>query len=146
MKKIFLLLLLSAILTVSVQAQEDNKAEQMNVMMKMLSLKNGLLGKDSVALSNVLADDVSYGHSTGLIQTKAQLIHAVMSGEQMYKTIDPSDMIIRIYDNTAVITMKSKVNLTMQGKQLDLNMNVLLIWIKKQNDWKLVARQSVKNN
>ena len=115
-------------------------------MMKMLGLKTALIKKDSVSLSKLLADDVSYGHSNGWLQTKAQLIRDIMSGVQDYKSIDPSNMNIRIYDNTSVVTMQSKVSLTMQGKPLDLSMNVLFVWIKKNNDWKLAARQSVKNN
>ena len=116
------------------------------VMMKMWDLKTALLKKDSVNLTKLLADDVSYGHSNGLIQSRAQLISDVMSGTQDYKSIEPSDMNIRVYDNSAVVTMKSKIIMTMQGKALDLSMNVLLNWVYKDNDWKLVARQSVKNN
>ena len=115
-------------------------------MMHMLGLKTALIQKDSVSLSKLLSDDVSYGHSNALLQTRAQLIRDVMSGAQDYKSIDPSDMQIRIYDKTAIVTMKSEVSLVMQGKPMSISMNVLLVWIWKDNDWKLVARQSVKNN
>jgi hypothetical protein len=142
-KNIFILLLLLPF-ALNVNAQNDND-QKMQVMMKMLSLKNALLAKDSVSLSGLLADDVTYGHSTGIIQTKAQLIRAVMSGEQDYKSIEPSDMNIRIYDNTGVVTLKLKVNVIYGGKTLDLNMNATLTWVKINGDWKLVARQSVKS-
>jgi hypothetical protein len=116
---------------------------RMEVMMKMLSLKNSLIGKDSVALSGLLADDVTYGHTNGQIQTKTQLIRSVMSGEQDYKTIEPGEMNIKLFDKTAVVTMRSKVSMIYQGKPLDLDMYVTVVWIKTK-DWKLEARQSVK--
>ena len=119
---------------------------QEEVMMKMLSLKNALLSKDSVALSNILADDVTYVHSTGNIQTKAQLIRDVVSGTQDYKSIEASGMNVRMYDNASVVTVKLRVNVTSAGKPRDLNMFVTLTWIKMNGDWKLVARQSVKLN
>ena len=123
------------------------KAQQQGaILMKMLGLKTALLKKDSVSLSNLLADDVSYGHSNGWLQGKADLIRDVVSGVQDYKTIEPSNLNIRVYENTAVVTMQSKSNMIFQGKPLDLSMNVLLVWVKKNNDWKLIARQSVKNN
>jgi hypothetical protein len=118
--------------------------EQMQIMMKMLSLKNSLIAKDSVTLSGLLADDVTYGHTNGMIQTKAQLIRSVMNGEQDYKSIEPSDMVVRIYDETGLVTMNSKVIMTYQNNPLEMNMAVTLVWIKNKNDWKLVARQSVK--
>jgi hypothetical protein len=113
------------------------------IMMKMLALRNALLSKDSVVLNDLLANDVSYGHTNGMIQAKAELIRSVMSGEQDYKNIVPSDMKIRFYDNTAIVTMKSAVSMLYQGNQLDMNMFVTLVWVFK-NKWQLVARQSVK--
>src|SRR4051812_47239181 len=106
---------LIAWLFVSGLAFSQNQAAQTEVMMKMLALKTALLQKDSVELSNLLANDVTYGHTTGLMQTKAQLIRSVVSGEQDYKSIEPTDMNIRIYGNTGVVTMKSKVSMLSKG-------------------------------
>jgi len=113
-------------------------------MMKMQDLKNALLSKDSISLSGLLADDISYGHSSGLIQTKSQLIRDVVSGFQEYKSIEASDLNVRIYDNTGIATLKLKVNLSFGGNPMDLNLIATLTWVKINNEWKLVARQSVK--
>jgi hypothetical protein len=143
MRKYLIILFISSLLTKSSFAQQNNSPQQMEVMMKMLALKNALIEKDSAALNDLLASDVTYGHTNGLIQTKAQLIRSVVSKEQDYKAITPSEMNIRIYDNTGVVTMKSAVNMNYQGQPLDLKMYVTLVWIKK-NKWQLVARQGVK--
>jgi ketosteroid isomerase-like protein len=144
MRKIILVFFTAGLLTFSSQAQQDNSAQKTEVMMKMMNLRNALLSKDSIALSNLLADDVTYGHSTGLIQTKAELIRSVMSGEQDYKTIEPSNINVRIYDNTGVVTINLKVNLNYQSKPLDMNLLATLVWVKIKGEWKLVARQAVK--
>ena len=141
MKK-FLFILLIGLSPIFSFAQ-DNSPKQTEVMMRMLVLRNALINKDSIALDDVLASDVSYGHTSGLIQTKPQLIRSVMSKEQDYQNIIPSDMNIRIYDNTGVVTMKSSVIMNYQGKPLNMDMYITLVWIKK-NKWQLVARQSVK--
>lgn len=143
MRKFIGILLIGFLLPLTAFSQDGGKTE---IMMKMLGLKNALLGKDSVALSRLLSDDVTYGHTNGLIQTKQQLIHDVMTGVQDYKTITPGNMDIRTYGNTAVVVMGSSVNMIFAGKQLDLQMMITLTWIKMNNDWKLVARQSVKIN
>ena len=138
----FLIILLFGLSPVLSFAQE-NSPKQTEVMMRMLALRSALINKDSVSLDDVLASDLSYGHTSGLIQTKGQLIRSVVSKEQDYKNIIPSDMNIRIYDNTAVVTMKSSVVMNYQGNPLNMDMYITLTWIKK-NKWQLVARQSVK--
>ena len=143
MHKNILILLFVLPFVFNAKAQNDSDPK-MQVMMKMLSLKNALISKDSVSLSSLLSDDLTYAHSTGVVQTKAQLIRDVISGTQDYKTIEPSDMNVRIYDNASVVTTKLKVNVVSAGKTLDLNMYVTLTWVKTNGDWKLVARESVK--
>ena len=140
MKLKFIILFLS-IATFSFSQDEKGRME---IMMKMLTLKNALVAKDSVALSKVLADDVTYGHTNAMIQTKAELIRDVVSLVQDYKSIEPSDMKIRLYDNTAIVNMNSKVVMNYQNYPLELSMKITLTWIKKDKDWQLVARQAVK--
>ena len=142
MKKIFSIFLLTLICFVSF-AQDEARME---IMMKMMTLRNALVAKDSVALSKALAEDVTYGHTNALMQTKAELIRDVISLVQDYKSIEPSDMKIRIYDNTAIVNMNSKVVMNYQKQPLELNMKITFIWVKKNNDWQLVARQAVKMN
>ena len=143
MKKLLFFIILGNLYYNNIIAQGPQEEA---IMMHILGLKTALIQKDSVSLSKLLSDDVSYGHSNGLLQTRSQLIRDVVSGVQDYKSIDPSDLQIRIYDKTAIVTMKSDVSLLMQGKPMNISMNVLLVWVWKDNDWKLVARQSVKNN
>ena len=141
MKKIIIIIFLSSLSAISFS---QNESVKMDVMMKMLSLKNALVAKDSVTLSKVLADDVTYGHTNALLQTKAELIRAIVSKEQDYKSIEPSELKVRIYDNSAVVTMNAKVSMLYQQQPLDLNMRATFILVKKNNDWQLVARQAVK--
>ena len=143
MQKNIFILLITLSFAFNIKAQDANDPK-MQVMMKMQDLKNALLSKDSISLSGLLADDISYGHSSGLIQTKSQLIRDVMSGFQEYKSIEASDLNVRIYDNTGIATLKLKVNLSFGGNPMDLNLIATLTWVKINNEWKLVARQSVK--
>lgn len=125
-------------------AQQSKASLQAEVIVKTASLSSALVAKDSVGLSKLLADEVTYGHTNGLIQTKAELVRSVMSGEQDYKSIEPGDMRVRIYENTGVVTMKTKVAMLYNRNPLDLSMFVTLVWIRNGSNWKLVARQSVK--
>lgn len=132
------------VLLVSKVSFSQNDAGKMEIMMKMLTLKNALIAKDSVALSKVLADDVTYGHTNAMIQTKAELIRDVVSLVQDYKSIEPSDMKIRLFDNSAIVNMNAKIVLNYKNEPMELKMKITLVWIKHNNDWVLEARQAVK--
>jgi len=137
-------LLLSFLFCVFVFTVHSQEKERVEIMMKMMGLRSGLLNRDSVSLSVLLADDLTYGHSNGIVQTKKELIHDLITRAQDYKTIDPSEMKIRFFGNTSVVNMDSHVILMYQGSSLDMKMHVVLVWIKQDGLWKLVARQSVK--
>lgn len=122
-------------------AQDNAKME---VMMKMSQLRSGLLSRDSISLSKLLSNDVTYGHTNGMVQTKAELIHDLMTRTQDYKSIEPSGMNIRVYNNTAVVNINVGIKMEYNTKPLDMNMHVVLVWVKKNDNWELVARQSVK--
>lgn len=124
----------------------DDDRPRMEVMLKMQELSTAILGRDSLLLHSLLADDVTYGHSNGWIQSKPQFIRSVMSGEQDYKKIDVRKIDVRVLGNTAVVNLETDVSLIMTGKPMDLDMDILLVWVKTGGDWKLVARQSVKNS
>jgi len=141
MGKFFYILLIGFLPMLS---YSQNGSQQTEVMVKTASLRSALLNKDSVGLANLLADDVSYGHSNGMIQTKSELIRDVISRVQEYQSINPSDMSVRVYGNTAIVNMKAKVKLLSSGNPMDLNLAIVLVWIKKDTDWKLEARQAVK--
>ena len=115
-------------------------------MTSMSSLKNALLAKDSSALEKLLSNEVQYGHSNGMIETKKALIHSITSNLQDYKNIEPFDITLNVYSNTAVARTKLKINMLFNNKPLKLNLSVLMIWLKKENKWQLIERQAVELN
>lgn len=139
MKNILLILIILGFSN-TVSAQEST---QEVIRMQMLKLRVALLNKDSISLDHLLSEDVTYGHTNGMIQTRAELIRSVMSGEQDYQQIEPSDLMIRIYDHAAVVNMEAHVVMHYRGSPLDMKMKITLTWIKQDTKWKLVARQSV---
>lgn len=133
-------------LAFKINAQNNADQTKMIVMAKMTSLRNALLTKDSATLAMLLADDITYGHTNGLVQTKQQLINDIMSGAQEYKSIKPLDINVRVFDNTAIVNMSGEVSMIYQTKPLDFKMAVMLVWIEENGAWKLEGRQSVKLN
>jgi len=140
----FILVLIIAVTSI---AQSKSSKREAQILTKMSALSSALLNKDSISLSNLLADDVTYGHSNGLMQTKEELIKVVMSGEQDYKSYKLiNNITVRFHGNVAIVNGRYDVSLIMDNKQLNLDLNMLLVWVKQGKDWVLKARQSIKNS
>lgn len=152
MKRFFVLSLLvlsgfcTSAQTGKAAADGDDAMRRMEVAMRTGQLRAAILDKDSVLLQSLLSEDVTYGHSNGWIQSKSGFIRSVMSREQDYKKMDVRKMEVRVFGNTAVVNLETDVSLIMTGKTMDLDMDILLVWVNAGGEWKLVARQSVKNS
>ena len=127
---------------------QDTTAEpsRQEIASKMNLLTNALLQRDSLSLDRLLDSEVTYGHSNGLHQTKAEVIRSIMSRQHAYQKIDTRSMQIRMYRNTAVVNTQVSVSMELDAKALDLELDILFVWIQENGDWKLVARQSVRSN
>ena len=59
--------------------------------------------EDGAALSKLLADDLTYTHSGGQFETKANVIKSITTGETIVERIDFSDTTVRLYGKTALV-------------------------------------------
>jgi ketosteroid isomerase-like protein len=100
---------------------------------------------DGAALTALLADDLTYTHSTGAIDTKSSLIGKMKSGEQKYLMLNHEGIDTRLYGSTAVINATAKVQTAAKGVPGTQNhLRFIHVWVHQQGAWKLVAHQSLR--
>jgi CRISPR/Cas system CMR-associated protein Cmr3 (group 5 of RAMP superfamily) len=125
---------------------EEEKKIKEEVLQKIALLNKSILNRDSIQLDILLDSDVNYVHSNGLIQNKAEVIRSVVSGQHDYRKINPRNIQFRLIGQGAVVNMDAEVYLILDGKALELDLQITQIWMKQDNEqWKLVARESTKN-
>lgn len=99
---------------------------------------------DSLALDKIVLNNLSYGHSSGKIQSKQEFLHSLLSGESDFVDINLTDQTVVIQNKTALVrhTLNAKTN----DKNIPGNVKlyILLIWSKEKSGWKLLGRQAVK--
>jgi hypothetical protein len=52
---------------------------------------------------------------------------------------------VRLYGNTAIVNTEVSVSMRFEEKPLELDMDILFVWFRENNQWQLLARQSVRN-
>lgn len=139
--KILAFALLVGVLVAATPKKADDKQAVTRAVEK---LRKALIDPDRATLESLVAADLSYGHSAGLIEDKPAFIEALVSGASDFKTIDLTDQTITIVDNTAMVRHKLSADINNKGVAGQVKLAVLLVWVKQKGDWKLLARQAVK--
>ena len=99
---------------------------------------------DVDGLAKLLADDLTYTHSSGALDDKSKFLESLKSGKLKYTSIEPSDVQARAYGSTAVVIGQVKVALVSGGQPKDMVLRFLDVWTKRAGKWQMVAWQSTK--
>jgi hypothetical protein len=141
MKKIALVLLIS-FSALSVFSQTGKEAE---LWAKVEALNKAIFEtKDSAVIQNLLADNVTYGHSTGLVENKPVMLHAAVSSQDVYKNLSLERLGTTYAGETAVVRYILRADVLKEGNTSPLNIGIMQVWGKDKGEWKLYARQAVK--
>jgi hypothetical protein len=141
MKKLFVILFLALVIHTSAQTDEQkvlDRVKQLNTAI--------FINKDSVALEGLMADKVTYGHSSGKIENRIEMISGAAHSPSTYKNfMMDSTTVFFEGKNTAVVRHVLKAtSVDREGKESPLHLGVLQVWVMQNKQWKLMARQAVK--
>ena len=103
-----------------------------------------MVSGDRSALEKLLADDLTYTHSTALLENKEQFLKSVTSGNIDYVSIVPSDSDwkIRVNGNTAIVNGIAEVNVIDTGKDRKIRIRFTTVQTNRGGAWQLQAWQS----
>ena len=109
------------------------------------NLTKAMLGADKAKLDSLVAGELSYGHSGGVVQDKADFVGVIASKKTIYKSIELSKQTVAVVGNNAIVrhAWESESG-TGDGKWNVSKIGVLQVWVKQGADWKLLARQAFK--
>jgi ketosteroid isomerase-like protein len=101
-----------------------------------------MIDDDFATLEAVLADDLTYGHSNGLVDTKASYLETLRSGKTKYLTMDRAPSVVRVYGDTAIIT--GTATLSLRGQAAPFTLRYTLAYVMREKQWRMVAWQSTR--
>ena len=94
---------------------------------------------DLGVLDEILSDDLTYTHATGVFETKAEFIAKLKSGQTKYESFAPEDLLVRAYGSTGVVTGAARVKVQAKGEHLSFQLRFTDVYVKKDNHWQMVA-------
>ena len=106
------------------------------------SLRKAMIAADKSALDKLAAPELSYGHSSGRLENKAEFIEALASGKSGFSAIELSDQTVNVVDKVALV--RHVFNGTRRKEGDKMKLAILTVWLQQQEQWKLLARQAAK--
>lgn len=100
-----------------------------------------LLGNDIALVDGLLAPELTYIHSNGARQTKAEYLQPLAAGKVLYKSIVASDQQIQIVGDAAVVTGTVKL-LVNTGFDRSMEAIYTEVYVKRDGRWLLLLWQS----
>ena len=122
-------------------AQEKENA----VAAAVEQLRQAMIDADQSKLESLVSDQLSYGHSSGVIDDKKTFVDKIVTGKSDFVSIDLSEQTITVSDKTAIVRHLFKPKTNDGGKRGEVQLRIMLVWQKQKGGWKLLARQAVKN-
>jgi ketosteroid isomerase-like protein len=105
-------------------------------------LRQAMIDADRAALVELLADQLSYGHSDGRVQTKAEFIDAIVNKRSVFHAITLSDQTLAIVGDGAIVRHRFAADAVSGGKPSSPRIAVLQVWQKQNGRWTLLVRQA----
>ena len=103
-----------------------------------------MMDADTETLDQVLADELSYVHTSAALDSKRSLIDALASGALKYNSISSHDATVRVYGETAVGTGNGDVTVTANNQQLSFALRFTDVYARRDGRWQMVAWQATR--
>lgn len=104
--------------------------------------KEASLHRDPDFTERTLADDYVGITPLGQIATKQDVLRARKSGQLRYEAIDISEMVVRIYGETAIVTARAEVKGHQLGEDFSGPYRYTRIWVRRAGHWETVSYQA----
>lgn len=101
------------------------------------------IGEDIPTLEQLYADELSYTHSNGHVDTKASYIKAIANKVFDYRSEKRTDTAVTVVDGTAMVTGRVAINVVAGGNERNLDARYSVIWVRRADgNWQFLCWQS----
>jgi hypothetical protein len=103
---------------------------------------DALLGPDLPTLERLFHERLSYAHSSGVRDTKAEYLAKIENGYYVYSRIDHPVERVDVLGDSAVVVGRVTADLTVDGTAKTIDNLALAVWTRAEGEWQLIAYAS----
>jgi len=120
----------------------DDQATIREIVDMERQAREASLRRDAEFSQRTLAEDYVAITPLGQVTTKQDTLSARKSGQLRYDTINVSDMVVRVYGDTAVVTARADVKGHQLGEDFSGPYRYTRVWVRRTRHWQAVSYQA----
>jgi ketosteroid isomerase-like protein len=130
---------------VALPATNADPRDEKAVMATLEDMAQATVKKDVATLDKIYHSDLTYSHSSAMLQSKAEVLKAA-AGPAVTESMTFHDSTIRIYGNVALVRGLNELRNGTPGAMHDNHLNILWVLVKGPgpHGWQIVARQTTR--
>ena len=137
-----------SLLVAAIQAQNkaavpgSEEAAKRTILQLEEERNHAIVNGDAAVLERMTSDDYTFITLRGELRTKAEIVKGFRSGSFHYDNRRISDLNVRVYGETAVVTGRSVQSGHENGKDYSGDYRFTRVYVKRNGDWQTVALQT----
>ncbi len=125
----------------STEALADSTGD---VLSAIEEYRKAMVDGNGARLLEMSADDMSFGHANGVVQTKVEFVKTVVDKVEVFHKIKLYDHSIRVSGDLAIARHTFDADVFFQGKDQNFLLSIVQTWKKEDGRWRLLVRQSFR--
>lgn len=123
--KISLLVISLFLISISNWSQNNNVSnEEAVVANRVEAFRKALIDPTANGLKGLTSKDLSYGHSSGVLQNQEVFIEKLLNGESDFVTIEFQNQSIKISDDVAIVRHNLAAHTKDSGVEKDIKIGI----------------------
>jgi ketosteroid isomerase-like protein len=99
---------------------------------------------DVATVDALLADDLTYAHSGGSLDSKARFMEKLASGHYKFASISSDEVCARVYGVVGLLTGTGQMRVQVQNNLVSFRYRFTIVYRKAQGRWQMVAIQHTR--
>jgi ketosteroid isomerase-like protein len=122
-----------------VAAQSDKAVREVLRQMIDADLKD-----DATELDRTLSEDYVIIRDNGVVRSRAETLEGIKNGSTKFEAFDVSDLQVRVYGDTAVVTFHENIKGSRVGKDMSGQFREVRVFVNRAGTWRAVVAQRTR--
>jgi hypothetical protein len=97
------------------------------------------------AIAPLLAEDLSYSHSSGAVDDKGKLLSGITNANYKWTSLEYKNPTVKVVGPAAIVRFNFVGEQEfIDGRKAPQNLAILMNWQKQGHEWKLLSRSATK--
>ncbi|HWL62255.1 MAG TPA: nuclear transport factor 2 family protein [Steroidobacteraceae bacterium] len=134
-----------ALMLAAISPAYAQSADEAAVTKANETLSKAIVAADKAALEKITWPELTYGHSAGKVENQREFVDALVTKQSVIKSIENVKLASTLAGDVAVTRGTATFMVGgANGAVTKADLTLVLVWHKRNGEWRLVARQAFK--